>query len=63
MARLLGQTTGAALVALVFGLAAHGGGVGPSAAIALVLAACFAAAAAGVSSLRLVEFGEAVPTR
>ncbi|MBV9785263.1 MAG: MFS transporter [Acidisphaera sp.] len=48
-ARLLGQTTGAALVALVFGLfPAHGTQV------TLVLAACVAGAAAVVSCLRLV---------
>lgn len=49
-ARLLGQTTGAALVALVFGLlGVHG------TTATLVLAACFAAAAAGVSCLRLLD--------
>jgi len=51
-ARLLGQTTGAALVALVFGLfPAHG------TTVTLLLAACVAAGAAGVSCLRLVEIG------
>ncbi|HLJ60921.1 MAG TPA: MFS transporter [bacterium] len=59
-ARLLGQTTGAALVALVFGLIAeHPGGMGRGTTVAVVLAACFAAIGAGVSSLRLVEFRDA----
>jgi DHA2 family multidrug resistance protein-like MFS transporter len=49
-ARLLGQTAGAALVALMFGL------VGDHATtVALVTGACFAAFAAGVSCLRLIE--------
>jgi DHA2 family multidrug resistance protein-like MFS transporter len=49
-ARLLGQTAGAALVALMFGL------VGDRATtVALATAACFAALAAGVSCLRLIE--------
>ncbi len=60
-ARLLGQTTGAALVALVFGLTAARGGVGPGTLIAVVLAACFAAAAAVASGLRLVDFGDGDP--
>ncbi|SAL12755.1 sugar transport, integral membrane protein [Caballeronia sordidicola] len=47
-ARLSGQTLGAALVALIFGVAPlHG----PT--ITLIVAACFAAAAAGVSLLRM----------
>lgn len=54
-ARLLGQTTGAALVALTFGLfPSHG------TTVALVAGAGFAAAAAVVSCLRLVERGEPV---
>ena len=49
-ARLLGQTIGAALVALLFGL------VGDRATtVALAIAAGFAVAAAGVSCLRLIE--------
>jgi DHA2 family multidrug resistance protein-like MFS transporter len=49
-ARLLGQTAGAALVALMFGL------VGDRATtVALATGACFAALAAGVSCLRLIE--------
>ncbi|MGO8917087.1 MAG: MFS transporter [Stellaceae bacterium] len=49
-ARLLGQTVGAALMALIFGLAAeHATG------IALFVAAGFAAVAAAVSCLRLIE--------
>ncbi|MFC0401223.1 MFS transporter [Paraburkholderia rhizosphaerae] len=47
-ARLLGQTTGAALVALSFGIAGHHG---PT--LALVLGAVFAGAASIVSGLRL----------
>jgi DHA2 family multidrug resistance protein-like MFS transporter len=47
-ARLTGQTLGAALVALIFGVAPQRGAV-----IALVVAAVFAAAAAIVSMLRL----------
>ena len=50
-ARLLGQTTGAALVALLFArIPAHG----PQA--SLFLAAGFAILAAGVSCVRLMEF-------
>ncbi|CAG4898121.1 Riboflavin transporter RibZ [Paraburkholderia saeva] len=48
MARLTGQTLGAALVALIFGIAP---GHGPT--IALYVAAAFAAAAAVVSALRI----------
>lgn len=50
MARLLGQTVGAAVVALIFGVVGEGGTI-----VALVAAAGFAALAAGVSCLRLVE--------
>lgn len=58
-ARLLGQTTGAALVALVFGVA-HLSGVR----IALGLAACFAGGAAVVSLTRLgAGPRSAVPSR
>jgi len=49
-ARLLGQTTGAALVALVFGLAPSLGTT-----LTLALAACFSAGAAVVSFLRLAS--------
>jgi MFS transporter, DHA2 family, multidrug resistance protein len=53
-ARLLGQTIGAALVALIFGLARPGGGTGP--AVAILLAAGFAAMAAVASVFRLFNF-------
>jgi DHA2 family multidrug resistance protein-like MFS transporter len=49
-ARLLGQTTGAALVALIFARSAEHGE-----AISLYAAAGFAVLAAGVSSLRLLD--------
>ncbi|HXZ00569.1 MAG TPA: MFS transporter [Stellaceae bacterium] len=49
-ARLLGQTVGAALMALIFGLAGE-----RATGLALVVAAGFAAIAAGVSCLRLIE--------
>lgn len=49
-ARLLGQTTGAALVALIFARSAEHGET-----ISLYVAAGFAAAAAGVSALRLSD--------
>jgi DHA2 family multidrug resistance protein-like MFS transporter len=49
-ARLSGQTLGAALVALIFGLAPQQG-----ATIALLVAALFAAAAAVVSMMRLTQ--------
>ena len=52
--RLLGQSMGAALVALIFGLAPREG-----ATIALVVAACAAAGAAAVSFLRMVERAKA----
>ena len=48
--RLLGQSMGAALVALVFGLWPREGTT-----IAMVVAACAAAGAAVVSFLRLME--------
>ena len=48
--RLLGQSVGAAMVALIFGLVPHDGST-----IALVVAACTAAGAAVVSFLRMVE--------
>jgi MFS transporter, DHA2 family, multidrug resistance protein len=51
-ARLVGQTVGAALVALLFGLVPQGGNKA-----ALTLAACISAGAAAVSSLRLFEEG------
>ncbi|MFM0286159.1 MFS transporter [Paraburkholderia megapolitana] len=53
-ARLTGQTLGAALVALIFGIAPQRG---PT--IALYVAACFAAAAAIVSVLRTTQRGTA----
>lgn len=49
-ARLFGQTTGAALVALVFGLLPINGTT-----VTLVCGACIALAAAGVSLLRIIE--------
>jgi DHA2 family multidrug resistance protein-like MFS transporter len=53
-ARLLGQTTGAALVALAFGLfPVNGTG------LTLLMGACFSAGAAGVSCLRLMNTGRA----
>jgi MFS transporter, DHA2 family, multidrug resistance protein len=48
-ARLTGQTTGAALAALCFGLVGREG-----ATVALALGAVFAAAGCGISALRLV---------
>jgi DHA2 family multidrug resistance protein-like MFS transporter len=48
-ARLLGQTTGTALVALIFGRVLEGGTI-----VCLYAAAIFAIPAASVSSLRLV---------
>jgi DHA2 family multidrug resistance protein-like MFS transporter len=53
-ARLLGQTIGAALVALIFGLAGPSSGTSPTAAI--LLAAGFSAAAAIASVSRLLNF-------
>ena len=52
-ARLLGQTIGAALVALIFGLAGPSGGTSP--AVAILLAAGFSAAAAIASVSRLLD--------
>jgi DHA2 family multidrug resistance protein-like MFS transporter len=49
-ARLFGQTTGAALVALVFGLAPLNGTT-----VTLICGACISIAAAGVSLLRMIE--------
>jgi len=53
-ARLLGQTVGSALVALIFGFAGPSSGTGP--AIAILLAAGFAALAAVLSVLRMSRF-------
>jgi MFS transporter, DHA2 family, multidrug resistance protein len=53
-ARLLGQTTGSALVALAFGLTTDAGdGVGHGAMVAIGLAAAFTVAGATLSTLRL----------
>jgi DHA2 family multidrug resistance protein-like MFS transporter len=57
MARLLGQTTGAALVALVFGLVAGGPETAKYAeTIAVAAGAAFAALGAAASLMRLVDF-------
>jgi DHA2 family multidrug resistance protein-like MFS transporter len=53
-ARLLGQTIGAAMVALVFGYAGLAGGSGPT--VAILLAAGFAAIAAAASISRMLGF-------
>ena len=53
-ARLLGQTIGAALVALIFGFAGPSGGTGPT--VAILLAAGFSALAAVASLFRLFNF-------
>jgi len=53
-ARLLGQTVGAALVALIFGFAGPSGGTGPT--VAILLAAGFAAIAAVLSVFRMFNF-------
>ena len=53
-ARLLGQTIGAALVALIFGLAGPAGGKSPT--VAILLAAGFAGVAAATSLTRLANF-------
>ncbi len=53
-ARLLGQTIGAALVALIFGFARPGAGAGPH--VAILLAAGFSALAAVASVSRLFNF-------
>jgi DHA2 family multidrug resistance protein-like MFS transporter len=55
-ARLLGQTTGAAMVALVFGLTARGAAGAGAERICALLGAAFAAGAAALSGLRLVDF-------
>jgi DHA2 family multidrug resistance protein-like MFS transporter len=52
-ARLLGQTIGAALVALIFGLAGPAGGTSPT--VAILLAAGFSAIAAVASVSRLLN--------
>ena len=52
-ARLLGQTIGAALVALIFGLAGPAGGTSPT--VAILLAAGFSAVAALASVSRLLN--------
>jgi DHA2 family multidrug resistance protein-like MFS transporter len=57
-ARLLGQTTGAALVALLFGRMP-----GHATTAALYIAAVFALIAAMVSSLRLMEPSQPTPGR
>jgi MFS transporter, DHA2 family, multidrug resistance protein len=59
-ARLLGQTIGAALVALIFGFAGSAAGTGPHAAI--LLAAGFSALAAVASVSRLFNSGRAPRT-
>jgi MFS transporter, DHA2 family, multidrug resistance protein len=53
-ARLLGQTIGAAMVALVFGYSGPAGGTSPT--VAILLAALFAAVAAVASVSRLLGF-------
>jgi MFS transporter, DHA2 family, multidrug resistance protein len=59
-ARLVGQTFGAALVGLIFALTGESqGGIGHSATLALIVAACFAAVGAIFSSLRLFGFRQA----
>jgi DHA2 family multidrug resistance protein-like MFS transporter len=55
-ARLTGQTLGAALVALIFGVAPHNGPV-----LALYVAAGFSAVAAVVSTLRVTQRAKARP--
>ena len=57
-ARLLGQSIGAALVALIFGLAHAGGGHGAT--IAILIAAGFAGAGVLVSLSRLADFSKLV---
>jgi DHA2 family multidrug resistance protein-like MFS transporter len=59
-ARLLGQTIGAALVALIFGIAHPSGGTGPS--VAILLASGFSAAAAVASLARLSRFARTSQT-
>ncbi len=53
-ARLLGQTIGAALVALIFGIAGPSGGTSPT--VAILIAAGFSAVAAVASVFRLFNF-------
>ena len=53
-ARLMGQTIGAALVALIFGFAHPSGGTGPV--VAILIASGFSAAAALASLARLARF-------
>ena len=55
-ARLLGQTTGAALVAVVFALTLRRGGAAAGAEAAALVASGFALVGAVASGLRLVEF-------
>jgi DHA2 family multidrug resistance protein-like MFS transporter len=57
-ARLLGQTMGAALVALVFGLFPTNGNI-----VVLLVGAAIAAAASGVSCLRLIGRADAQANR
>ena len=59
-ARLLGQTIGAALVALIFGIAHPSGGTGPT--VAILLASGFSAAAAVASLARLSRFARTPQT-
>jgi DHA2 family multidrug resistance protein-like MFS transporter len=56
-ARLLGQTVGAALVALIFGFAHPSAGTGPT--VAILLASGFSAVAAVASLARLSRFARA----
>lgn len=60
-ARLLGQTVGAAMVALIFGFAGPSGKTGPT--IAILLASGFAALAALLSLLRLLNIVRLRPFR
>jgi DHA2 family multidrug resistance protein-like MFS transporter len=64
MARTTGQATGAALVALIFGLLERATGLHAShedVSIALIVAIAFTVVAALASSLRLAEFGRTNP--
>lgn len=54
--RLLGQATGAALVAVIFGLTAGSDGAATGTTIAALTAAGFAAVGAAASGMRLVDF-------
>jgi DHA2 family multidrug resistance protein-like MFS transporter len=58
-ARLLGQTIGAALVALIFGFAHPSAGAGPT--VAILIASGFSAAAAIASLARLARFARVQP--